>query len=213
MSIGCPRSLLLPKRIQNHEAHCLHPVTPCVYRDPVTALPATRDCGAATSTCCVSENNETSADKLRVVHFNVTEHPTAQWTGQQIIEAFPWDTAPKYLLRDRDAIYGNQFQKRVKSMGIEEMLTAPRSPWQNAFVERVIGSIRRDCLDHVVVLNDRHLKRILTSYFTYYHSWRTHLSLGMDSPESRSVQPPAPGKVVQFPEVGGLHHHYERLAA
>jgi putative transposase len=128
-------------------------------------------------------------------------------------EAFPWDTAPKYLLRDRDAIYGSQFQKRVQSMGIEEVLTAPRSPWQNAFVERVIGSIRRDCLDHVVVLNDRHLKRILTCYFNYYHRWRTHLSLEMDSPESRSLQLPALGKVVQFPEVGGLHHHYERLAA
>jgi transposase InsO family protein len=132
---------------------------------------------------------------------------------QQIIEAFPWDTAPKYLLRDRDAIYGSQFQKRVKSMGIEEVLPAPRSPWQNAFVERVIGSIRRDCLDHVVVLNERHLKRILTSYFYYHHRWRTHLSLGMDTPESRLVQLPALGKVVEFPEVGGLHHHYGRLAA
>ena len=151
--------------------------------------------------------------RRRVVHFNVTEHPTTQWTGQQIIEAFPWDTAPKYLLRDRDAIYGSQFQKRVQSMGIEEVLSAPRSPWQNAFVERVIGSIRRYCLDHVVVLNDRHLKRILTCYFNYYHHWRTHLSLGMDSPESRSVQSPDLGKVVQLPEVGGLHHHYERLAA
>ncbi len=150
--------------------------------------------------------------RRRVVHFDVTERPTARWTGQQIIEAFPWGTAPKYLLRDRDAIYGSQFQKRVQSMGIEEVLSAPRSPWQNAFVERVIGSIRRDCLDHVVVLNDRHLKRILTSYFNYYHCWRTHLSLGMDSPESRSVQSPEPGKVVQFPEVGGLHHHYERVA-
>jgi transposase InsO family protein len=98
-------------------------------------------------------------------------------------------------------------------MGIEEMLTAPRSPWQNAFVERVIGTIRRDCLDHVVVLNERHLKRILTSYFNYYHCWRTHLSLDMDSPESRALQPPPLGKVVAFPEVGGLHHHYERLAA
>ena len=100
--------------------------------------------------------------RRRVVHFNVTEHPTAQWTGQQIIEAFPWDTAPKYLLRDRDTIYGSQFQRHVKSMVIEEVLTGPRSPWQNAFVERAIGSIRRDCLDHVIVLNDRHLKRILT---------------------------------------------------
>ena len=151
--------------------------------------------------------------RRRVVHFNVTEHPTAQWTAQQIIEAFPWDTAPKYLLRDRDGIYGDTFQRRVQSTGIEEVLSAPRSPWQNAFVERVIGSIRRDCLDHVIVLNDCHLKRILTDYFHYYHRWRTHLSLEMDSPESRSVQRPSLGQVAQFPEVGGLHHHYERMAA
>jgi transposase InsO family protein len=151
--------------------------------------------------------------RRRVVHFNVTEHPTAQWTGQQIIEAFPWDTAPKYLLRDRDGIYGLRFQERVAGLGIEEVVTVPRSPWQNAFVERVIGSIRRECLDHVLVMNDRHLKRILSSYFDYYHRWRTHLSLEMDSPESRSVQPPALGRVVAVPEVGGLHHHYERLAA
>ncbi len=98
-------------------------------------------------------------------------------------------------------------------MGIDEVLTVPRSPWQNGFVERIIGSIRRDCQDHVVVLNACHLKRVLTRYFKYYHCWRAHLSLGMDSPESRSVQPPALGRVVEFPEVGGLHHHYERLAA
>ena len=151
--------------------------------------------------------------RRRVVHFNVTEHPTAQWTAQQLIEAFPWDTAPKYLLRDRYGIYWSQFQRRIKSMGIEEVLTAPRSPWQNAFVERLVGTIRRDCLDHVIVLNERHLKRILTGCFEYYHRLRTHLSLQMDSPESRSVQPPALGKVLQFSEVGGLHHHYERLAA
>ena len=120
---------------------------------------------------------------------------------------------PKYLLRDRDAVYGSQFQRRVRNLCIAELQTAPRSPWQNAYVERVIGSIRRDCLDHVVVLNARHLKRMLTNYFNYYHRWRTHLSLGMDSPELRVVQPRALGKVVQFPEVGGLHHHYERLAA
>ena len=151
--------------------------------------------------------------RREVVHFNVTDHPTAQWTGQQIIEAFPWDTTPRYLLRDRDGIYGTQFQRRVESMGIEEVLTAPRSPWQNAFVERVTGSIRRECVDHVIVLNERHLKRLLTYYFDCYHRWRTHLSLQMDSPESRSVQPPAVGKVMQLPEVGGLHHHYERIAA
>jgi putative transposase len=100
--------------------------------------------------------------RREVVHFNVTDHPTAQWTGQQIIEAFPWDTTPRYLLRDRDGIYGTQFQRRVESMGIKKVLTAPRSPWQNAFVERVIGSIRRECVDHVIVLNERHLKRLLT---------------------------------------------------
>jgi transposase InsO family protein len=151
--------------------------------------------------------------RRQVVHFNVTAHPTAHWTGQQIVEAFPFDLAPQYLIRDRDGIYGSQFRKRVQSMDIEEILTAPRSPWQNAYVERMIGSIRRDCLDHVVVLNERHLKRILASYFNYYHRWRTHLSLKMDSPSSRLVQPPGSGPVVQFPELGGLHHHYERIAA
>jgi putative transposase len=150
--------------------------------------------------------------RRRVVYFNVTEHPTAQWTAQQIIEAFPWDKAPQYLLRDRDSIYGVHFQRRLQSLGIVQVITAPRSPWQNPYVERLIGSIRRDCLNHVVVLNDRHLKRILASYFDYYHRWRTHLSLMMDSPDSRSVQPPLRGRVVQFPEVGGLHHHYERRA-
>ncbi len=103
--------------------------------------------------------------RRRIVHFNVTEQPTAQWTAQQIIEAFPWDTAPKYLLRDRDAIYGSQFRSRVRSMRIKEVLTAPRSPWQSPFVERLIGSIRRDCLDHVIVLHDQHLKRILKKIF------------------------------------------------
>jgi putative transposase len=154
-----------------------------------------------------------SHSRRRVVHFNVTAHPTAHWSGQQIIEAFPFDSAPRYLIRDRDGLYGRKFRKRVKSMGIEEILTAPRSPWQNAYVERMIGSIRRDCLDHVIVLNERQLKRILTSYFSYYHRWRTHLSLEMDSPSSRPVQQRGSGNVVQFPELGGLHHHYERIAA
>lgn len=152
-------------------------------------------------------------DRRRVVHFNVTENPTAHWTAQQIIEAFPWDSAPKYLLRDRHAIYGNAFDSRVQSMGIEQVLSAPRSPWQNPYVERLIGSIRRDCLDHVIVLGERHLRRTLTAYFDYYHRWRTHLSLDMDCPDPRPVHPPDRGAVVAFPDVGGLHHHYERLAA
>ena len=135
------------------------------------------------------------------------------WTAQQIIEAFPWDSAPRYLLRDRDAIFGNPFQRRVGSMGIEQVLTAPRSPWQNPRVERVIGSIRRDCLDHVIVFSERHLRRTLKAYFVYYHRWRTHLSLEMDCPDPRPVHAPDQGTVHAFPEVGGLHYHYERLVA
>ncbi len=151
--------------------------------------------------------------RRKVLHFNVTENPTALWTAQQIVEAFPWDSAPTYLLRDRDAIYGGAFQKRIHGMGIEPILSAPRSPWQNPFVERLIGTLRRDCLDHVIALNARHLRRVVAGYLDYYHDWRTHLSLSMDAPHPRIVHPPERGRVVAFPELGGLHHHYERLAA
>ncbi len=116
-------------------------------------------------------------DRRQVVHFNVTAYPTAEWTAQQIIEAFPFDEAPRFLIRDRDGIYGHAFRKRVESLGIEQVLIAPRSPWQNPYAERMIGSIRRECLDHVIVLNERHLRRILRDYFEYYHESRTHLSL------------------------------------
>src|SRR2546428_315304 len=152
-------------------------------------------------------------ERRRIVHFNVTEHPTAQWTAQQVVEAFPWDEAPRSLLRGRDRIYGTPFRQRVRHMGIKEVVTAPRSPWQNPYVERLIGSIRRECLDHVMVLHERHVQRLLTGYFAYYHHWRTHLSLAMDCPQSRSIQPPDHGQVIAVPEIGGLHHHYERVAA
>jgi putative transposase len=151
--------------------------------------------------------------RRRVVHFNITEHPTARWTAQQVVEAFPWEDAPRYLLHDRDRIYGASFRQRVQHMGIEEVLIAPRSPWQNPCVERLIGSIRRECLDHVMVLHERHLQRLLTNYFSYYHAWRTHRALDMDTPVLRPVQPPELGPVQEVPEVGGLHHHYERRAA
>jgi putative transposase len=121
--------------------------------------------------------------------------------------------APSFLLRDRDASYGSVFSKRVAVMGITEVVTAPRSPWQNAYVERVIGSIRRECLDHVVVFNELHLRRVLSSYVDYYHRTRTHLSLDKDCPDSRPIQPPRIGRVVAIPHVGGLHHRFERLAA
>jgi len=151
--------------------------------------------------------------RRKVLHFNVTANPTALWTAQQIVEAFPWDSAPAYLLRDRDAIYGGEFRRRIHAMGIEQVLSAPRSPWQNPFVERFIGTLRRDCLDHVLALNECHLRRIVAGYRDYYHDWRTHLSLSMDAPNPRVEHPPDRGRVVAFPELGGLHHHYERLAA
>jgi putative transposase len=126
--------------------------------------------------------------RRRVVHFNVTEHPTAEWTGQQMVEAFPEDTAPRYLLRDRDKIYGGEFHQRIQGMSMKEVLSAPASPWQRAYVERLIGSIRRDCLDHVIVLGEGHLRKILKSYLEYYHRSRTHLALSKDSgAEERSA--------------------------
>jgi putative transposase len=152
-------------------------------------------------------------ERRRIVHFHVTEHPTAQWTAQQVVEAFPWEEAPRYLLRDRDRIYGDSFRQRVHNMGIEEVLIAPQSPWQNPYAERVIGSIRRDVLDHVIVLHEQHLRHLLTDYLTYYHRFRTHLSLDMDCPEPRPVETPQAGEMMAIPEVGGLHHHYERRAA
>ena len=151
--------------------------------------------------------------RRRVLHFNVTGHPTAAWTAQQIVDTFPDDTAPAYLLRDRDTIFGDSFRRRVKGMQIHEVLTAARSPWQNPFAERLIGSIRRECLDHVLVLSESHLRRILTGYFAYYHRTRTHLSLTKDAPDGRLVEPPELGGVVPIREVGGLHHRYVRRAA
>ncbi len=151
--------------------------------------------------------------RRRVVYFNVTEHPTAEWTAQQLVEAFPWESPPKYLLRDRDAIYGNRFRRRVRGLGMRDRPIAPRSPWQNPYVERVIGSVRRECLDHAVVLNERHLKRLLRGYFAYYHQWGPHRSLEMDSPDGRSVHSPELGEIIEFPAFHGLHHYYLRSAA
>jgi len=152
-------------------------------------------------------------DRRTIVSTAVTEHPTAAWLSRQAIEAFPWDTAPRYLLRDRDASYGLEFRSRVEAMNITEVITAPRSPWQNAYVERVIGSIRRECLDHLVIFNERHLRRVMSSYVDYYQHSRTHLSLDKDCPDSRPIQHRSAGRVVAILKVGGLHHRYERLAA
>jgi putative transposase len=151
-------------------------------------------------------------NRRKVVHFNATAHPTALWTAQQIIEAFPEDTAPRFLLRDRDSIYGEEFRTRVARMGVEQVVTAVRSPWQNPYAERLIGSIRRECLDHLIVFNERQLRRILREYFAYYNEVRPHQSLEMNPPVAREVEPPAKGKIISLPQVGGLHHRYLRAA-
>ena len=151
-------------------------------------------------------------DRRRVVHFNVTAHPTALWTAQQIIEAFPEETAPRFLLRDRDQIYGEHFRCRVVGMGIEEVVTAAQSPWQNPYAERLIGSIRRECLDHLIVLNEMQLRRILREYFAYYNEVRPHQSLEKNSPLRREIELPNKGRVISIPQVGGLHHRYRRAA-
>jgi putative transposase len=152
-------------------------------------------------------------DRRRILHFGVTAHPTAEWTAQQLRNAFPWDTAARYLLRDRDRIFGDDFAKQVRDMGIQEVLSAPRCPWQRAYVERVIGSIRRECLDHMIVFNEASLYQHVKMFVSYYHQTRTHLSLAKDTPETRPVHPPELGPVVAIAEVGGLHHRYERRAA
>jgi putative transposase len=149
--------------------------------------------------------------RREVLHFNVTEHPTAAWTSQQIVEAFADRDAPRYLIRDRDGVYGNEVRLRIASLHMEEVLTAPQSPWQNPYAERLIGSIRRDCLNHFVILNARHLKRTLASYFAYYHGSRTHLGLDKQCPFPRQVS--SIGRIIEIPHLGGLHHRYERIAA
>jgi len=154
-----------------------------------------------------------SHERRRLIHFGITYHPTAEWTSQQLVQAFPWDSAPRFLLRDRDGSYAQVFSQTSIALGIEEVLTAPHSPWQNPYCERMVGSIRRECLDHVIILSERRLRRILKSYFNYYERSRTHLALEKDTPMPRPIQPPALGKVIGIPEVGGLHHRYERRAA
>ena len=152
-----------------------------------------------------------SPERRRVVHFGVTEHPTEEWTMQQMREAFPWDQAPRYVLRDRDAIYGRDFAAMTRDMGMEEVLTAPRS--QNPFVERLVGSIRRERLGHVIVWNERSLRRNSAQLFCLLSAVTNAFSLGQRRPEPRAVEPPEQGRVVAIPQVGGLHHQYQRRAA
>ena len=148
-------------------------------------------------------------DRRDLVWINVTSHPTAEWIARQLTEAFPWNEAPRYLIRDRDRIYGAVVKRRLRAMGIRDKPTAPASPWQNGRAERLIGSIRRECVDHFVVLGEAHLRRILQTYARYYNNIRTHRSLDKDAPLSRPVQ--RTGIISSHPILGGLHHHYARV--
>jgi putative transposase len=151
-------------------------------------------------------------ERRRVLHVAVTAHPTAAWTAQQLREAFPCDASPRYLIHDRDTAF-HAWRTTADAMGIEAVLTAPRSPWQNGDAERLIGSIRRECLDHVIISNERGLRRVLQAYGDYYLRCRTHLSLQKDAPVTRPVASPTDGAIVAIPHLGGLHHRYERRAA
>ena len=148
-------------------------------------------------------------DRRVLVWINVTTNPTAEWIARQLTEAFPWDEAPHCLIRDRDQIYGAIVTRRLRAMGIRDKPTAPASPWQNGFAERLIGSIRRECVDHFVVLGEAHLRRILKSYARYYNETRTHLALDKDAPLSRTVK--RAGRILCRPVLGGLHHQYVRI--
>ncbi|MCP4299568.1 MAG: transposase family protein [Gammaproteobacteria bacterium] len=154
-----------------------------------------------------------SHDRREILHTNVTEHPTADWTARQIIEAVGLDKAPKYLLRDRDKKFSLHFSRQVASVGLAEVLTAPASPWQNAYAERVVGTIRRECLDHTIILGEQHLRRIIKRYLGYYNGVRTHLSLSKDAPRARPIQFPNSGVIRSRQHCGGLHHEYYRAAA
>ena len=152
-------------------------------------------------------------DRRRILHVGVTAHPTAAWTAQQLREAFPWETAPRYLPRDRDCIFGRDFVDQVTAFGMSEVLATTGSPWQRAHIERMIGTIRRECLDHMIVLSERSLRRHLIRFVAYYLRSRTHLALNKDAPIPRQVARPRTGRVVAIPQVGGVHHRYERRAA
>jgi transposase InsO family protein len=154
-----------------------------------------------------------SLDRRRILHINVTAHPCASWAAQQIIESIGFDATIVRLIRDRDRIYGSAFDTRVEHIGIRQVLTAPRSPWQNGFMERLVGTLRREMLDHVIVLGERHLLRLLREFAYYYNNDRPHMSLDGDAPVPRAVEPPESGSVVALPRLGGLHHRYTRKAA
>ena len=154
-----------------------------------------------------------SLDRRRVIHFNVTAHPTADWTARQLVQAFPFDTAPKYLIRDRDGIYGEEVQRAIGFLGMKEKVISARSPWQNGYCERIVGTTKRDCINHLIIFNERHARNVLKKFYQYYHDDRTHLGLEKSTPEGREVEPVGIGSVKCRAVLGGLHNRYYRQAA
>ena len=154
-----------------------------------------------------------SLDRRRIVHLNVTYNPTAEWTALQLRQAFPFETAPRFLIRDRDGIYGYEVEQAIKQLGMEELVISPRSPWQNGYCERVVGTLKRECLNHMIVFGERHTRRMLLKYLRYYHESRTHLGLDKETPERREVEGQELGPVRRRAMVGGLHSRYYREAA
>jgi putative transposase len=151
-------------------------------------------------------------ERRKILHFNVTARPCAAWVARQLRDAFPFDSAPRFIIRDNDSIFGLKVSGCLRSMNITEILTSLGSPWQNAYAERFIGSLRRECLDHVIVLNENHLRSLMEDHLDYYHAARPHQGLGRDSPDGRTPEPPGDGQVLAEPMVRGLHHRYRRAA-
>ena len=154
-----------------------------------------------------------SHDRRKILHFKVTSGPSAAWTSHQIVNAFPYDTAPQFLIHDNDSIYGKDFDNRVRNLGIRQIRTAFHAPKMNAICERTIGSIRRECTDHIIAFNEDHLRRVLKEYVDYFNYHRPHQSLGRDAPDRREIEPPEQGEIRKIPILGGLHNRYTRKAA
>jgi transposase InsO family protein len=154
-----------------------------------------------------------SLERRRLLHVHVTAHPYAAWAAQQLVEAFGPDGAFRLLIRDRDKIFGNAFDHRVDNLGVQQLRIAPRSPWQNGYAERLVGTLRRELTDHLIVLSERHLRRCVREYARFYNEDRPHMSLNDDSPAGRAVEPPEAGNIIALPRLGGLHHRYTRRAA
>jgi len=201
--------------VNSFKVHDRAPWTAIAELADLPAQPCGRDCGDRSVRGSNPDFERLFAflvvghGRRQLVWFAVTRNPSAEWLAQQMAEAFPWNTAPTYLVRDNDRAYGQVFQRRIRAMGIRDRPISPRSPWQNPYAERLIGTVRRECLDHVLIVGERHLRRMLASYSSYYNESRTHLALEKDAPLRRAIQ--RCGAIITTPILSGLHHRYVRI--